>query len=680
MKKKNSSFYKYQDLLIRISIIVAATIITIYFFPKSDRFKYDFKKGEPWQYETLYAPFSFPIKKSSEAIQIEIELIKSNTPKYFDYHDDVSNLVIGLIEKEYGYSKKDSIDNKLIKDDIHQIKLLLDKFYTNYYLEKPLDVESKQSIIIQNDTGFNEVVYQDVLKPKDLKNELNKIIEFTAFDDKKWLVSTLLKNIKPNIELNKDLTSEVIENEVSKVLPTRGVVPLNSRIIAQGEIVEGEKYQILNTLNETYQAQTWSESQYVWRLAGYIILVGLTYMILLLFFYNYRPDIYKNTRKLLFIFFNILTVILLTTLVVNLNSAYVYIVPVCILPLILKSFFDARVGLFSHVLTILILSFIVPNGEEFLFLQIIAGIVTILSSSEIYKRANLFITIGQIVLVYVGSYFAFYAINQGGVTGWEWYKVSYFILCGLAMLFVWPLIYIYENIFGLVSDVSLLELSDTNSKLLKELSNKAPGTFHHSLNVANIAESAADAINANTMLTRVGALYHDIGKMENPTYFSENQGSGINPHDDLDPEESASIIINHTIAGIEIAKKYKLPDRIIDFIRSHHGDSTVYFFYKKALASNPNLDIKDYQYPGPKPFSPETAILMIADSVEAASKSLKNPTSTSINVLVENIINKQVEEKQFINADITFKQIETIKSVIKKKLANIYHLRIEYPE
>ncbi|EAS18995.1 HDIG domain-containing protein [Nonlabens mediterrranea] len=679
MKKNSSSFYKYQDTLIRIAIVVIATILTIYFFPKNDRFKYDFKKGEPWQYETLYAPFSFPVKKSEEAIKREIELIKTNTPKYFDHQNDISNTVTSLIKKEYNKRHTDSLEFQNSEEAINQIGDIVTIFYSNYYLEKPLDTDSKY-VIIQSDSGFKEVLYADIIKPKDLSIEINNLLDDSSFKDKKWLANSLLKNANSNIIFNKDLSEQIIEDEVSKVLPTRGVVPSNSRIIAQGEIVEGEKYQILRTLNETYQAQTWSESQYFWRLLGYIILVALTYIILMLFFYNYRPDIYNSSRKLLFIFFNVLTIILLTTMVVNLNSIFVYVVPICILPLILKSFFDARVGLFTHVLTVLILSFIVPNGEEFLFLQIVAGIVTILSSSEIYKRANLFITIGQIVIVYVSSYFAFYAINQGGVTGWEWYKVTYFVLCGLAMLFVWPLIYIYEKLFGLVSDVSLLELSDTNSKLLKELSNKAPGTFHHSLNVANIAESAADAIQANAMLTRVGALYHDIGKMMNPTYFSENQGSGINPHDDLDPEESAQIIINHTINGIEIAKKYKIPDRIIDFIRTHHGDSTVYYFYKKALVNNPDLDINEYQYPGPKPFSPETAILMIADSVEAASKSLKNPTSTSINDLVDNIINKQVEEKQFINADITFKQIETIKSVIKKKLANIYHLRIEYPE
>ena len=231
-----------------------------------------------------------------------------------------------------------------------------------------------------------------------------------------------------------------------------------------------------------------------------------------------------------------------------------------------------------------------------------------------------------------------------------------------------------------MSDVSLLELSDTNSKLLKELSNKAPGTFHHSLNVANLAEASANEINANAMLVRVGALYRDIGKIKNPTYFTANQSSGINSHDELSPKESARIIINHVINGIEIAKKNNLPDRVIDFIRTHHGTSQVYYFYMKEKANNEGVNIEDFSYPGPKPFSKETAILMMCDSVEAASKSLKEPTSAKIDNFVENIINKQKDEGQFLNADITFKEIEAIKKVLKRKLANIYHLRIEYPE
>ena len=299
---------------------------------------------------------------------------------------------------------------------------------------------------------------------------------------------------------------------------------------------------------------------------------------------------------------------------------------------------------------------------------------------ELYKRANLFISVGQITLIYIVSYFAFFVIHEGSIDTLNWETFLLFVLCGLATLFVQPLIYVYEKLFGLVSDVSLLELSDTNSKLLKELSDKAPGTFHHSLNVANLAEAAANEIGANTMLVRVGALYHDIGKMKNPTYFSENQLTGINAHDELSPKESAKIIINHVIDGIELAKKNNLPDRVIDFIRTHHGTSTVYYFYNKQVELNLDFEANDFSYNGPKPFNKETAILMMCDSVEAASKSLKEPNSTKINDFVDAIISKQMDSDQFLNADITLKEIQKIKKVLKKKLNNMYHLRVEYPQ
>jgi len=328
----------------------------------------------------------------------------------------------------------------------------------------------------------------------------------------------------------------------------------------------------------------------------------------------------------------------------------------------------------------LLLGFVVANNYEYMFLQIIAGIVTILTVSELYKRANLFISVGQITLIYIVSYFAFFVIHEGSIDSLKWETFLLFVLCGLAALFVQPLIYVYEKLFGLVSDVSLLELSDTNSKLLKELSDKAPGTFHHSLNVANLAEAAANEIGANTMLVRVGALYHDIGKMKNPTYFTENQMTGTNAHDELSPKESAKIIINHVIDGVELAKKNNLPDRVIDFIRTHHGTSTVYYFYNKQAELNLDFEAADFSYNGPKPFNKETAILMMCDSVEAASKSLKDPNSTKINNFVDAIISKQMDTDQFLNADITLKEIQSIKKVLKQKLANMYHLRIEYPD
>ena len=510
-----------------------------------------------------------------------------------------------------------------------------------------------------------------------LENEV-KEGDFSAYSIQ--LVQLFYSTIKPNTVFNESLTANALNEELSKLSKTRGIVTKGSRIVTKGELVDGEVYQKMVSLKAKYETQNFSDSRYNWIVFGYILLVLLALVMLLLFIKTYRPEVYKNHTKVTFVFFNVLFMVLLTTAVVKFKPEFVYVVPLCILPLVIKAFFDARLGLFTHVITILLLGFIVPDSFEYFFLQVIAGIVTILSVPELYKRANLFISVGQITLIYLVAYFAFTIIHQGGLEGLEWGTFGLFILTGLATLFVQPLIYIYEKIFGLVSDVSLLELSDTNSTVLKRLADEAPGTFHHSLNVANLSEAAANEIGANAMLVRVGALYHDIGKMGNPTDFTENQATGINSHDDLSPKESARIIIDHVINGIEIARKNKLPDRVIDFIRTHHGTSTVHYFYMKEKENNEAALLSDFQYPGPLPFSKETAILMMADSVEAASKSLKTPTSTLIDAFVEKIIKKQMDEGQYLNADITFKEIQKIKKVLKKKLNNMYHLRIEYPE
>jgi putative nucleotidyltransferase with HDIG domain len=559
-----------------------------------------------------------------------------------------------------------------ILNDIYQFGVL-DKSY-NY--EK-----QKQVVILEDRSEKLTTTYGNLLSPEQLKPFVERkvgVLNLQAYTNE--FVELFFDLVSDNLVLDKDFTQRTLDEELGKVSTVRGSISKETLIISKGEIVEGDKFKILQSLESEYESQVWSDANYNWILGAYTMLVALALLMLLLFLRKYRNTVFENNTKVTFIFFNIILMVVLTTLVVNYDSNYIYVVPLCILPLVLKAFFDARLGLFAHVITVLLLGFVVPNNYEYMFLQIIAGIVTILTVSELYKRANLFISVGQITLVYIVAYFAFFVIHEGSIDTLNWETFLLFVLCGLATLFVQPLIYAYEKLFGLVSDVSLLELSDTNTKLLKELSNRAPGTFHHSLNVANLAEAAANEIEANAMLARVGALYHDIGKMNNPTFFTENQSTGINPHDELSSRESTDIIVNHVIEGIEIAKKYNLPDRVIDFIRTHHGTSVVYYFYNKERNLDENVNSEDFMYPGPRPFSKETAILMMCDSVEAASKSLKEPSSTKIDGLVENIINKQIENNQFLNADITFKEIQSIKKVLKHKLANIYHLRIEYPE
>ena len=681
MKNTLSTLSRNQSLLYKGFLFIAATFLILYLFPKAGQFKYDFQKGKPWQYENLYAPFSFTIKKDAVSLASEKEQIVNNAVPYFN----MDMAIVTGVTKEFYRLLDEAYQNSLFRVPKLSIQskgaAIIDQIYKHGIVNELYSYDPDKLVYLKSSNEIDEVTFHQIVSFDNIESIVKAATSLETISPSIDLLEKTLKIvIKPNVSLNTKLTQAAIDDEVNAMNPNKGIIEKSGRIIAKGELVDTDAYQILDSLKAEYQSQVWTKSNYLWLLVGYGLLVMLVLLMLLLFLKKYRPEIYKNNTKVTFIFFNVLLMVLLTTIVVKMDAKYVYVVPLCILPLILKAFFDPRLGLFVHVLTVLLLGFIVPNSFEYLFLQIIAGIVTILTVSELYKRANLFISVAQITFIYIIGYFAFVLIQEGNIYEFEWVIFGYFVLCGLATLFAHPLIYFYEKLFGLVSDVSLLELSDTNSKLLKELSNKAPGTFHHSLNVANLAEAAAQEIGANSMLVRVGALYHDIGKMASPTFFIENQLSGINAHDELDPKESASIIINHVIDGIEIARKYNLPDRIIDFIRTHHGTSMVYYFYKKELETQGQANKEDFKYPGPIPFSKETAILMMADSVEAASKSLKEPTSTKIDVFVEKIIDAQMEQGQFLNADVTFKDIELIKKVLKKKLNNMFHLRVEYPE
>ncbi len=682
MKEFLNKLYKNHAFIYKCLLFVVTTFLIVYFFPKSGKFRYSFEKGKPWQSENLYAPFDFAIQKNEDELEAENKEVIENAKIFFNSDDTVRANVLATFETNFSSVLPDSVVLNQKNSIINRSKSIINEVYDRGLIVENYDYDQNRTVVLLNDQRQEGTsTFGSFIKQENIRTFLEERI---SNDDLKEFESELLSLffdiLQPSISLNQSITDNDLQEALNNISPVRGSVEKETLIISKGEVVEGEKYNVLKSLESEYLSQEWSEANYNWILAAYTLLVALALLMLLLFLRKYRTEIYSNNTKVTFIFFNVFVVILLTTLVVNYNASFVYLVPICILPLILKAFFDARTGLFAHVITVLLLGFIVPNNYEYMFLQIIAGIVTILTVSELYKRANLFISVGQITLIYIVAYFAFFVIHEGSIETIDLDTFLLFILCGLATLFVLPLIYAYEKLFGLVSDVSLLELSDTNSNLLKELSNKAPGTFHHSLNVANLAEASANEIGANAMLVRVGALYHDIGKMKNPTYFTENQSTGINPHDELSPSESAAIIIDHVIDGIEMAKKRKLPDRIIDFIRTHHGTTLVYYFYTKAHKIDETIDDTDYRYPGPKPFSRETAILMMCDSVEAASKSLKEPSSSKINDFVETIITKQMEDDQFLNADITFKEIQMIKKVLKRKLANIYHLRIEYPE
>ena len=408
----------------------------------------------------------------------------------------------------------------------------------------------------------------------------------------------------------------------------------------------------------------------------------MIFLALFWFIYYFRKDILNSPTQTFFTLGLIVILVALTRAASNNDAVSVYVIPFVLVPIFLKTFFDIRYALFVHMITLLLAGFWVPNSYQFVLMNFLAGLVGVFSLRSYYKRGILFYTATFVFACYALIYILLSIMQEGDISEINWINVLWLLGNGLLVLTVYPLVFLFERIFGFLSDATLFELSDTNQPLLRKLAEKAPGTFQHSMQVANLAEEVILKLGGNSLLLRAGALYHDIGKMENPQYFIENQNEGGNPHDDLDFRSSARMIIDHVARGVEIGKKYKLPKQILEFISTHHGTSTVQYFYRSFINANPDeeVDVEEFTYPGPKPTAKEHAILMMADSVEAASRTLKTYTPESISDLVERIVARQAEESQFSEAILTYADISKAKEILKNRLSNIYHSRIEYPK
>jgi len=675
-------FIKHKSIAYKIFLIFLSSFIIVYLFPREGKFKYEFQKGKVWQYATYFAPFDFSILKSDK----ELNNDKQNIIESFNPYYRIDNTIKTKVFEDYNTKISEyfsDLKNEKLYDSLFLYgKSILDDIY-NYGVISTNELKPDiNEIFLIDDNIEIPISIEQLFDPSSLFNYLSKKIKLNPYIRYKESFNDLFFDlIVPNVFYDEKFNLEAQKSLLNQISLSRGVIRKGELIIAQGEVVADEQINILNSLRMEFLTREIDSSSSNSIVFGYSILMFLIFFLLIMFLNKYRLDIYNDNRKLTFIFFNILLMVVLSTIILKYNPKFIYAAPICITPLVIKVFFDTRLALFIHLIIVLSIGFIVPNSFEFIFLQMIAGIIATQSITQFYRRANIFIAVSQILLVYFLAYFSFSVIQEGNFKGLELIVVGLFILNGLFILFVLPLIYIYEKVFGLVSDVSLLELTDTNSPLLKELSDKAPGTFHHSLQVANLAEAAANEINANTLLIRVGALYHDIGKLKHPNYYTENLSGNKSVHEDLSPINSAKLIIDHVEDGVIIAKKNNLPERVIDFIKTHHGTSLVYYFYKKnEELKNDDYLKEDFQYPGPKPFSKETAILMMADSVEAASKSLKNPNAEQLEEFVNKIVSDKMNENQFDSSDITLKEIEIVKNILFKKLVNIYQLRIEYPE
>lgn len=496
-----------------------------------------------------------------------------------------------------------------------------------------------------------------------------------------YAIETKVKDIKEGVEYNKEKTEISLQNQLNDIIHTKGLIKKGDLIIAKDEKIDEEKFQILNSFKTEYEGVNNTEKVKFTLLLGQFILIVIAISAMFLFFKHINKEIYEENRKIIFILSVIIMMVALTALIIKLNPNYIYITPLCLTPIIIRTFFNSRAALYVFLVSIIIIGFSVPNSFEFVFYQLIVGMMSIISMENLENRAGFFKLSVIIFITYSIIYIAITLIHDNDIKNIDFYRFAHFAMNATLTLFAFPLIFLMEKLFGFVSEITLMEYSNTNSKILRELSIKAPGTFQHCVQVANISEELVHEIGGNALLARVGALHHDIGKIMMPSFFIENQNTGFNPHTEISYEESAKVITDHVLDGIKLAHRSKLPEQIVDFIRTHHGTSKTRFFYNKQKQEHPDqpLDEDLFTYRGPKPYTKETAVVMMVDSVEAASRSLKIYTEKSIGDLVDNIIDIQIKEDQFSNAEITFKDIDTIKDFLKHKLQSIYHTRIEYP-
>jgi len=689
-------------LIFRLTLFILTSVIIVLMLPKKGTFKYEFKKGNPWLHETLISSYDFPILKSNEDLLKEKNEIINNQKITLVFDNSLFSKKAEIFIKEF--EDKWSNNNKIKKDKKFTFFNLFNsksKIYNSnksnlakYGLNFLEDLYSQGIIKIVDEIELNPNINQFYLKQNNIakyvdlndfytiesaKNKINSIDKLRD-DEALFLIPLLLDAIDYNVFYDPVLTKRMLNQELKNLSIARGKIKKGQVIISQGELVTDSKFQALLSYKSIYEGTSWNKKNQNWILLGQTILILIILMIFYLFLKRIRPHILLDINKLIFLLLMIVLMVSLAILTVSISVKFVYIIPFCLIPIILKAFFDTRIALFTHTITIIIIGFFIPNSFEFIYLQFMAGTITLFSVLNMYKRSQLFLTSFKIILIYFICYFAISLTQEVYINNIKWINFIWFASNGVLTLLAYPLIFIFEKVFSLTSDLSLLELSDTNSPLLRKLAQSAPGTFQHSIQVANLAEEGILEIGGNPLLVRAGALYHDIGKMKNPQFFIENQNHNINPHDDLSSQESAEVIINHVKNGIIIAKKHNLPDELIDFIRTHHGTSTVQYFYNQHVDDyKEELIIEDkFKYTGPKPFSKETAVLMMADSVEAASRSFKNISFEDINLLVENIIDNQIDNDQFVNSDITLKAISQIKKLFKKKLQSIYHVRLEY--
>lgn len=656
MKNILSKTVSHTGTIYRITALLVTLALLMLMFPQSQKSThYDYSIGGFWSGNDLYAPYDFAVIKNSTELERETAVAKSQSLLY--YHRDSA---------AYAVAREHLAASSLSRKEQQVLRRTLDSIYSKGYMELPddiVDIENHTIVLLSGNIG-EEHTAQDFVSPLDIESQ--------------FLADSILV---PSIRYDAERTRLELDSRLSQTRYTSDMVQTGELIIAKGERITEEKAAIIQSFEAENDLRFADKYNPMMHYLGEFLLGLMAFLTLYMFLKITRHPILEDDRKVTFVLTIVLLMAALTSLILRIEPAWILLAPLCIGPILMRVFFDMRVALYVHLVTIIVLGNMVPNSFEFTFYQLITGMITIISVKNFEKRSNFFIVSGLVFCSYSIIYLCGLLTQDTSLAGLDWQRFVIFFLNATLVLLSYPLIYIFEKLFGLTTDLTLLEISSTNTPALRELSRKAPGTFQHSMQVANISEDLINEIGGNALLARVGAMYHDIGKTNSSIYFTENQNTDYNPHSELDCEDSVRIIIQHVRDGVDLAKKYRLPGVVTDFIRTHHGTTKTGYFFSKYKMAHPDEDFDEsmFQYPGPRPFSRETAVVMLVDSVEAACKSLPEPNKENISRLIDKVINEKIADNQLSNCDITFYDISRIREILTDKMLSVYHVRIAYP-
>lgn len=671
--------FSYKDLLYKGLIFIVTVTIIVYFLPKEGKFNYQFDINTPWKYGLLQASFDFPIYKNEKQVQAEEDSIMASYQPYYDLDKSIEKNALNKLRTDYEQTLKRQIGSSYFRYIERTLKDIYAKGVMSGNEMKQLEEDSTHYILlVEQNVATSRAVNQFI----STKSAYEYLLSADTAYNKQLLQQCNLNNyIQPNIIYDETKSESALRDLLSKISWASGYVLNGQKIIDRGEIIDEQTYNILTSLEREWKKRGDTIQEKQLTVVGQVLFVSLFIICFMAYLELFRKDFYGRKGNLSLLFILIIFFPVLSSIIVEQNLTSIYIIPFAMIPIIIRIFLDSRTAFMAHVVIILLCSITLRYPHEFILLQILTGMVAIFSLRELSQRSQLFRTAFIVFACYALLYFSFELIHEDDLTKLNTRMYIYFAINGILLLFAYPLLFALEKTFGFTSNVTLVELSNINHPLLREMSEIAPGTFQHSLQMSNLAAEAANRIGAKSQLVRTGALYHDIGKLVNPAFFTENQ-SGVNPHKSLNYEQSAQIIISHVTEGLKLAEKHNLPKVIKDFINTHHGRGLTKYFYISYQNEHPGeeVDAEKFRYPGVNPFTKEQAILMMADSVEAASRSLAEYTEESIGTLVDKIIDSQVADGFFKECPITFKDIAMVKALFKEKLKTIYHTRITYPE